>query len=55
MRVLLRRFASDRSGASAIEYGLIAALISVWIIAALSSLGANLRTTFNHIAANVAR
>ena len=49
----LRTFASDESGATAIEYGLIAALIAVVIIAAVTSVGTNLRTTFNHIASNV--
>jgi len=43
------RFVSDESGATAIEYGLIAALISVGIIAAASSVGTNLGTLFNNI------
>ncbi len=53
MTTLLSRFFSDRSGATAIEYGLIAALIGIWIIAAVSSVGSNLRGTFNRIASNV--
>lgn len=40
----------DESGATAIEYGLIAALISVAIILALTAVGTNLGTTFNNIA-----
>jgi pilus assembly protein Flp/PilA len=40
----------DESGATAIEYGLIAALISVATIAALTSVGTNLSTTFNNVA-----
>jgi pilus assembly protein Flp/PilA len=39
----------DEQGATAIEYGLIAALISVAAIAALTSLGGNLRTTFQTV------
>ncbi|MDP2780659.1 Flp family type IVb pilin [Devosia sp.] len=46
---LFARFAQDESGATAIEYGLIAALISVGIIVAVSTLGTNLGTTFNTI------
>lgn len=46
---LFARFAQDESGATAIEYGLIAALISVGIIVAVSTLGNNLGTTFNTI------
>jgi pilus assembly protein Flp/PilA len=46
---LLSRFAADESGATAIEYGLIAALIAVAIIAALNSLSTNLKNTFNYV------
>lgn len=49
MTNLLKRFKSDESGATAIEYGLIAALIGVGIIAAASTLGGELRTTFGDI------
>ncbi|TPW27604.1 Flp family type IVb pilin [Pararhizobium mangrovi] len=42
-------FKKDESGATAIEYGLIAALISVAIIAGASALGGKLKTTFNDI------
>ncbi len=45
----LRRFAQDESGATAIEYGLIAALIAVAIIAALNSLSGNLKNVFNYV------
>ncbi len=53
MKSLFNRFIKDESGATAIEYGLIAALIAVAIIAALGTLGNNLTNTFNKIAANV--
>lgn len=43
-------FLRDESGATAIEYGLIAALISVVIIGALQLLGGNLNTTFQSVA-----
>ncbi len=47
----LKRFVRDERGATAIEYGLIAALISVAIIAVLSALGDSLTGTFKRIAA----
>ncbi|MFD1198320.1 Flp family type IVb pilin [Brucella gallinifaecis] len=43
------RFIKDDSGATAIEYGLLAALISVAIIVAATTLGQNLSATFNRI------
>ncbi len=46
---LFARFIRDDSGATAIEYGLIAALISVVIIGAVSAVGGNLQTTFTSI------
>ncbi len=46
---LIARFVRDESGATAIEYGLIAALISVVIITAVTAVGTNLSTTFNSI------
>lgn len=46
----LEHFLTDQSGATAIEYGLIAALISVGIIAAATLLGGNLGALFNGIA-----
>ena len=49
MSKLLSRFLKDESGATAIEYGLIAALISVAIIAGATTLGNTLSTTFNGI------
>jgi pilus assembly protein Flp/PilA len=45
----LVRFAKCESGATAIEYGLIAALISVAIIGVVSSVGTSLNTTFKEI------
>ena len=45
----LRRFLNDETGATAIEYGLIAALVSVAIITILTTLGTNLTTTFTTI------
>jgi len=53
MSKLLSRFRRDESGATAIEYGLIAALISVAIIAGASTLGNNLSDTFNNISDKV--
>ena len=50
----ISRLIQDESGATAIEYGLIAALVSVVIIAALTTLGENLSTLFQTIAVTVA-
>jgi len=44
------RFLKDESGATAIEYGLIAALIAVAIIGAVSTVGSNAASTFDAIA-----
>jgi len=49
MKNLVLRFVKDDSGATAIEYGLIAAGISVAIIAVVNGLGTQLNTTFNTI------
>jgi pilus assembly protein Flp/PilA len=46
----LKRFLKDEGGATAIEYGLIAALIAVVIIGAVQLLGENIDTQFNTIA-----
>lgn len=46
-----RDFSSDESGATAIEYGLLAALISVVIIVAAALVGTNLNTIFERVAA----
>lgn len=46
---IFARFAQDESGATAIEYGLIAALISVGIIVAVTTIGNNLENVFNTI------
>lgn len=46
---IFARFAQDESGATAIEYGLIAALISVGIILAATALGGSLGNLFNGI------
>jgi len=46
----LKNFANDESGATAIEYGLIAALISVALISVLGTLSTNLNGTFTKVA-----
>lgn len=50
---LVKEFAVNESGATAIEYGLIAALIAVVIITAASLLGNNIRNTFTAISTAV--
>lgn len=49
-RNFINRFVKEQSGATAIEYGLIAGLISVVIIAAVTTVGTNLTSKFNTIA-----
>ena len=49
MKTLIRKFIADESGATAIEYGLIAAGISLAIIAVVNGLGTNLKTKFTSI------
>jgi len=51
----LRSLIHDESGATAIEYGLIAALISVAAIAAMTKVGTHLSTTFSTVASNLGR
>jgi pilus assembly protein Flp/PilA len=51
---LIHKIRSDRRGATAIEYGLIAALIAVAAITAMSSLGGQLSNTFNQVKGNMA-
>ncbi len=45
----LRRFGLSEAGATAIEYGLIAALISIVIITALRTVGSSLQKVFNNV------
>jgi pilus assembly protein Flp/PilA len=49
MKNYVMRFLKDESGATAIEYGLIAALIAVGIIAAARGLGSQISSTFNTV------
>jgi pilus assembly protein Flp/PilA len=53
MKNLVQRFVRDESGATAIEYGLIAAGIAVVIIAAVQLVGTNLSSTFQTVATAV--
>jgi len=53
MKNLFSRFVTDETGVTAIEYGLIAALIAVVIIGAVSTLGSRLSTTFSSVAASL--
>ncbi|NBC20951.1 MAG: Flp family type IVb pilin [Alphaproteobacteria bacterium] len=50
----IARFFKNESGATAIEYGLIAALIAVAVITAVTSLGDNAGATFNEVANEMA-
>ena len=51
---IIRKLFKNEEGATAIEYGLIAALIAVAAITAMSSLGGNLSKTFNTVGTKIA-
>lgn len=51
MTAIAKRLLRDRSGATAIEYALIAALIAVVVAGAIGALGVQLSSTFNNVAA----
>jgi len=53
MKTYITRFVKDESGATAIEYGLIAAGIAVAIIVAVQLVGTNLNTLFGTVATNL--
>jgi len=53
MSNIFSNFVRDESGATAIEYGLIAALIAVVIIGAVSAVGTGLSTTFTTVSSSV--
>jgi pilus assembly protein Flp/PilA len=50
MSGIFSRFVRDDSGATAIEYGLIAGLIAVVVVTAITTIGTKLTNTFNNIA-----
>ena len=51
--MILKHFLKDESGATAIEYGLIAALIAVVIITGVTAVGTKLSTTFANLSKNL--
>ena len=51
--IFIRNLFDDNSGATAIEYGLIAALISVAIIGAVTSVGGKLTSTFTSVSSSL--
>jgi pilus assembly protein Flp/PilA len=53
MNKLMQRFLVDEAGATAIEYGLIVALIAVFIIGAVTKVGTAMSTKFNSIASSL--
>ena len=53
MAKFLKRVLNSEHGATAIEYGLIAALISVAAIAAMNGIGTKLNTTFTNVSTNL--
>lgn len=53
MRKMFEAFVRDQKGATAVEYGLIAALIAVAIIGGVTAVGTSLSTTFTNVSANL--
>jgi pilus assembly protein Flp/PilA len=49
----IKKFVADESGATAIEYALIASLIAVAIIVSITVLGTQLQNTFNEVSSNL--
>ena len=50
---MLKRFFQDEAGATAVEYGLLVALIAVVIITAVTTLGTNISAKFNSVASSI--
>jgi pilus assembly protein Flp/PilA len=53
MKTLFARFVKDQSGATAIEYGLIAALMAVVLVTAMQTIGGGITTSFGSIAGHL--
>ena len=53
--LLLKRFASDRSGATMVEYGLLVAMISAAIMGTLLSISEEIKTDFTYISENLGK
>ena len=53
MKNAISRFAADESGATAIEYALLASLVAVAVIGAMTTLGTNIGKTFNNVSSNL--
>jgi len=54
MTSIVSRFVKDESGATAIEYGLIAAIVGIGLVTALGGLKNNLANLFNNVGTNLA-
>jgi pilus assembly protein Flp/PilA len=55
MKTVVTRFVKDQSGATAIEYGLIAAIVGIGIIVGLGALRDGLNTLFNNVKTNLTK
>jgi pilus assembly protein Flp/PilA len=53
MTMLIKKFVANESGATAIEYALIASLVAVAIITSITVLGSKLQNTFNEVSGNL--
>ena len=54
LKTTLKRFIADERGATAVEYGLLTALISVAIMGSLGTVGAGIKNTFSTVSADLA-
>ncbi|HPG89140.1 MAG TPA: Flp family type IVb pilin [Hyphomicrobium sp.] len=55
MKNVMKKFLNNKSGATAIEYGLIAALIAVAVIGGVSALGKSANDTFTNVSTEIAK
>ncbi len=55
MKNLMKKFLGNKSGATAIEYGLIAALIAVAVIGGVTALGTSANATFTNVSTELAK
>jgi pilus assembly protein Flp/PilA len=53
MKAMIQKFFQEEEGATAVEYGLLVALIAVVIMAAVGTLGTNLNTKFSSVATSI--
>ena len=53
MKAMMKRLWNDESGATAVEYGLLVALIAAVIVGVVGTLGTNVNSAFNYVAGRI--